>query len=1136
MEKFFRDRHVKQFFSFLVTFAAVLQIMSTGFAEEDGNAENYAEIVLGETVTTHNLTYSANSFSWQPETRDGVCGRRSRYYENGDGGLLLNLNDKFIYNLPNGTPVDITVKYFDDDMGKISIAYDSNNPMANWNWDPNNDIWQKIDDIKMENSQTWKTKTIHLEDLKAANRLTDGCDIRISIWDPQTGFSDKDFLIHSVKIEKSDFITPINENWIGLEQYGNIAGPTEALNFTADAANRLDEELALEWSVDVYDEKGTLLENASMSYTMAAKEQSVKQTPLKNPGRYGFYKMVCRLSGYAADNPTRKFEYTYNTEFTVSPTFEVSGASDNFGMCHHFSKNRGDTVKTTEILRRGGVTMIRDDLGGGVFRDGQWFAPPKLKEKWKKITEMGTEIYAMTTAEGRLNQWNSPPTTKEELDEYELWCEGMARDLKGIVKYFEVWNEYNLKEYNVKGADGKAYAEMCKRAYRGFKKGNPDAFVVGIDTAHIPLDFIKDVFEAGGYDYMDAVSVHPYDWSGALDIDTLINNCNKLKELMKNYGELKPVWISEFGLFTINEDATGSNWVGNDGHTVESQYQYWVLSRAINDELGLYDRFYAYCTHDIWPMDNTLYDFGFINVWERSGDRVAFGAKPSYLGMAAYNLFVNKNTEPTGYIHDGQFYALKFRNNDLGKDVLLVQDNGGEVFKNINLGCESVTLYDGYGNEQAVLHSDNGIYGFSASMEPMWIVGSFTKFEAAESGGAVIAPQINIDAVKDDVTTLVFAKNTAKTLNISLDGIEASENKGFAGDTATVRIPVTAEKGESRDFYVTVSDDAGNVYYKCRYRMTVVDPVKVSFTTESASDKNVNRWRVRVDVTNPARSMSVSGRVRVTAPEPFVRPETERQFRDIAPGETRTVMLNLPERLLQQVEDINVECELDTGFKMSETKQCTFSAAKYAYNKPKIDGKVESGEWTGSWFGSDSEQFVHGIRDWGGPSDISFSMNTMWDEENFYLACVVNDDIHCMDYTPADIFHMYLGDSVQFALNDEEFLNPANFGSFMEFSMGDVKGYGPSVWRNMTMNSTPTGLVEGQELMIKRYDTYTVYELRMPWEVLFGEGYRLDPDKRMRFSALVNDNDDGNRGYVEYMSGIASVKSAGQFGLIEFAK
>ena len=148
MDKFFRERHVKQFFSFLVTFLTMLQIMSSGFAEEDSNAENYAEIVLGETVTTHNLTYSANSFSWQPETRNGVCGRRSRYYENGDGGLLLNLNDKFIYNLPNGTPVDITVKYFDDDMGKISIAYDSNNPMANWNWDPNNDIWQKIDDIK----------------------------------------------------------------------------------------------------------------------------------------------------------------------------------------------------------------------------------------------------------------------------------------------------------------------------------------------------------------------------------------------------------------------------------------------------------------------------------------------------------------------------------------------------------------------------------------------------------------------------------------------------------------------------------------------------------------------------------------------------------------------------------------------------------------------------------------------------------------------------------------------------------------------------------------------------------------------------------------------------------------------------
>lgn len=1103
------------------------------FAAE--NSGNYAEIVFDKKITTKNLTYMPETFSWTPETRDGVTGRRSAHYTKGDGSVLLNLADGVMYNLPPGTPVDITIKYFDDDLGKFSIHYDSHKPMPNWNYDPNNTVWQKADDVKMENSQTWKTVKVHLEDLRAANRLNYGCDIRISTWDPLTGSSAKDVLIHSIRVEVSDFITPLEGN-IGLEQYGNIAGPDEVINFTADARNKLDEELAVDWEINVYDEKGNLLDTKTLSYVMEAKEASVNKVKLINPVKYGFYKMTGRLKAHSVTNPERSYDYTYNTEFTISPTFDVSQSSDNFGSLNHYSKNRGDTVKTSEILRRAGMTITRDDIGGGVFKDGRWYANPELKEKWKYLAEQGHDILAMTTSDGIKSAWNMPPNTKEQLDAYELWCEGIARDLKGIVKYFEVWNEYNLKSYNEKGATAADYAEMCKRAYKGFKKGNPDAVVVGLDTAHIPLDFIEEVFEAGGYDYMDIISVHPYDWSGAFDADNLINNCNKLKELMMRYGELKPVWISEYGLFTMNEDATGSHWVGNDGHTFESQYQYWVLSRAVNDAYGLYDRFIAYCTHDFWPMDNTLYDFGFINVWEKSGDKTPFGAKPSYLGMAAYNLFVNRNTEATGKIRDGNFFALKFHNRDLDKDVLLIQDNGGESFKSLDLGCDTVTMYDGYGNQQAVLKSNNGVFGFSASLEPVWIVGNFKEFKEVKDGAAVEAPLTHISAVENDIAKVTFKKNISKKLNVNIEGIEKSGNGSFVGNKAEIKIPVMQKTGEKSDFYITISDDKGNVYYKYRYRISVVEPVMMNFTTEVASDNNVNRWRVRTEITNPANYSYISGTVRITSPESFVKASTSRRFERIAPGETRTLMINLPERLLQQVEDVELGCVLDTGVETSAVKQSTFSVAKYAHKKPIIDGNVNSGEWTGSWFGSEQERFVHGINDWGGPSDISFSMNTMWDEENFYLACVVTDDIHCMDYTPADVFHMYLGDSVQFALNDEEFLNPANFGSFMEFSIGKVNDVGPSMWRNMSMNNTPTGEVKGQKLEIKRHDTYTVYELCMPWDLLFGEGYVLNSDKRMRFSALVNDNDDGNRGYVEYMSGIASVKSAGQFGLIEFAK
>ena len=48
---------------------------------------------------------------------------------------------------------------------------------------------------------------------------------------------------------------------------------------------------------------------------------------------------------------------------------------------------------------------------------------------------------------------------------------------------------------------------MLKACYQEIKKVNPDIPVIGIDCAGVDIDFMKKVFDAGGYEYMDVVSV-----------------------------------------------------------------------------------------------------------------------------------------------------------------------------------------------------------------------------------------------------------------------------------------------------------------------------------------------------------------------------------------------------------------------------------------------------------------------------------------------------------------------------------------------------------------------------------------------------------------------------------------------------
>ena len=58
--------------------------------------------------------------------------------------------------------------------------------------------------------------------------------------------------------------------------------------------------------------------------------------------------------------------------------------------------------------------------------------------------------------------------------------------------------------------DAEHYVKMLKACYQEIKKVNPDIPVIGIDCAGVDIDFMKKVFDAGGYEYMDVVSVHPY--------------------------------------------------------------------------------------------------------------------------------------------------------------------------------------------------------------------------------------------------------------------------------------------------------------------------------------------------------------------------------------------------------------------------------------------------------------------------------------------------------------------------------------------------------------------------------------------------------------------------------------------------
>ena len=86
------------------------------------------------------------------------------------------------------------------------------------------------------------------------------------------------------------------------------------------------------------------------------------------------------------------------------------------------------------------------------------------------------------------------------------------------------------------------------------------------------------------------------------------------------------------------------------------------------------------------------------------------------------------------------------------------------------------------------------------------------------------------------------------------------------------------------------------------------------------------------------------------------------------------------------------------------------------------------------------------------------------------------------------------------------------------------------------LNNLPLDIVKSAEIVVKRYEDYTVYEARIPWSEIFEEGYKAEEGDGWRFSALVNDQDGQGRYYMEYTGGIGTVKNADEFGTMKLVR
>ena len=354
-----------------------------------------------------------------------------------------------------------------------------------------------------------------------------------------SAFNTSVFAERTVTVELVDFV-----NYINTEDTNSVIVKT---------TNNTDKAINIRLILEIKNQDGQNVFSKEIPVSLNKKSviHTATEIGYSEEGEYN----LC-LSAYNGN--------TFMTSYTEYLFIKNKAALyENIGVCTHFDFNTFYELSDIKFLKDSGFSIIRDEC--------RWQNVEKSKGKYKipqhvtkyidEAKNNGVEVLLMLAFNNTFYTENECDIPKTE-DNIKAWLEYVrfvVKELKGKVKYFEVWNEPNHENFNKNNATAAEFTYFLSRTYEVIKEEYPEAYVVsgGIAGSSYASDYIKEMVESGALDYLDAFGIHPYcrdktivdertQTTFSSDIDYLINDC----------GVTKPIWIPEVGYSTHEEEYT----------------------------------------------------------------------------------------------------------------------------------------------------------------------------------------------------------------------------------------------------------------------------------------------------------------------------------------------------------------------------------------------------------------------------------------------------------------------------------------------------------------------------------------------------------------------------------------------------
>jgi len=848
--------------------------------------------------------------------------------------------------------------------------------------------------------------------------------------------------------------------------------------------------------------------------------QLVQEGTVQTPSGSGIITATnLNLGYYTLELTANQGSVRLKTPFAVLSDYDWDAVPDSpFGIASHLHREAfGWSGELAQLIKYAGARTARGGYEWSIEKSpGQYTFTPQPERFMSHVVANGLNSMFVSGYNNQFYDNNMTPYTDAGREGFANYVNAYINQYKDHLVGVQVYNEFNggFGKRGNSPADSKPdyYYKLLKKTYETVKANHPDFIVSGMVTAGIDLNWIEEVFKLGGMNYLDNVAVHPYRYGRAVVKDRapegMAAELEQLKQLIRDYngGELKPIWISEFGWPTHQSP------IGIDEKT---QADFLARAYVIALSEGVERIVWYNLMNDGLQADYNEHNFGLIRF--KDDPLGAHTPKPSYVAYAAMTRELTNAAFVEEESYGGSIKSFLFdRNGEALRAVWAVEDTNVVISTNEPLLITDLTGH----SEQFVPH--NGKIYLTLNGEILYVKGNMNGI--TEDNTFSISGEESYIGDQAGLTVQLHNQDLANALNVELEAEGGSYTLVAApGGNAQEHITLLPVRDSSYRSVVVSIKNGEQTIGRLRQAIAVMEANEVKVRpTLALGEEGSLEPSLELEIENLAKikSLTVNGAVWSVGSE-----SGEQQWNEqVEPGEKRRFIVPLKAAPIGTDLKADIKVGFESGLPFEYEGNISFNPIMQGDGTVDIDSDPdldsESAPTPTIDLSKGKRILLSGHN---GNIDTTGQVWLQHDKDNFYMLAEIEDDIHAAPAAGANIWN---NDSIQFAIAPGI---PGESQGFYEFGISDTPE-GAQVYRWSNLEGKTSAAVEraNAEVIRDEEQKRTTYKLALPWSEL--APIKPDRAEAISFSLLVNDNDgNGRRGWVEWASGIGNEKRPSLF-------